>query len=113
MPFESSATLFPLRAASASNRYPVAESPASIPTYSGWIEPLTTPHSPGMRPAFFAIAIVQVAVPTTFTTSPSAIPAPIASQCASNAPTGIGIPARSPIFAAHSALRCPAILSDV
>jgi hypothetical protein len=36
--------------------------------------------------------MTQVAVPTTLTTSPSAMPAPIASQCASKAPTGIGIP---------------------
>jgi hypothetical protein len=42
-----------------------------------------------------------VAVPMTLTMSPSATPAPIASQCASNAPTGIGIPALRPSFDAH------------
>ena len=57
--------------------------------------------------------MMQVDVPTTFTTSPSRIFEPIASQCASNAPTGIGIPARSPSFSAHSAERCPASLSLV
>ncbi len=34
----------------------------------------------------------------TLTTSPSTRPAPIASQCASNAPTGMGMPAASPEF---------------
>ena len=42
------------------------------------------------------IAMMQVEVPTTLTTSPSRHPAPMASQCASNAPTGIGMPARKP-----------------
>ena len=51
-----------------------------------------------------AIAMTHVDVPTTFTTSPSRMLEPIASQCASNAPTGIGIPARNPSFSAHSAL---------
>ena len=57
--------------------------------------------------------MMQVDVPTTFTTSPSRMPDPTASQCASNAPTGIGMPARNPSFSAHSALKCPASLSDV
>src|SRR6266581_4728034 len=57
--------------------------------------------------------MMHVEVPTTLTTSPSLAPAPIASQCASNAPTGIGIPARSPSFSAHSADRWPATLSLV
>ena len=56
---------------------------------------------------------MQVDVPTTLTTSPSFAPAPIASQWASNAPTGIGIPARSPSFCAHSEDKVPAILSEV
>ena len=43
-----------------------------------------------------AMAMMQVEVPTTFTTSPTRQPAPIASQCASNAPTGIGMPAFRP-----------------
>ncbi len=59
------------------------------------------------------IAMMQVEVPTTFTTSPVRAPAPTASQCASNAPTGIGIPARSPSFCAHSGASCPASLSLV
>ena len=58
---------------------------------------------PAPAPSSAAMAMMQVDVPTTFTTSPSRQPAPIASQCASNAPTGIGMPARSPIFSAHSA----------
>jgi len=47
-------------------------------------------------------------VPTTFTTSPSRMLEPMASQCASKAPTGIGIPARRPSASAHSAERMPA-----
>ena len=43
--------------------------------------------------------MMQVEVPITFTTSPSFTPAPMASQCASNAPTGIGIPGAQPKFA--------------
>ena len=46
---------------------------------------------------------MQVEVPTTLTTSPSRTPAPMASQCASKAPTGMGMPARRPSFSAHSA----------
>ena len=38
--------------------------------------------------------MMHVDVPTTFTTSPACTPAPIASQWASNAPTGIGMPSR-------------------
>ena len=53
------------------------------------------------------MAMMQVEVPTTFTTSPSRQPAPIASQCASNAPTGMGIPARRPSFSAHSGAQMP------
>src|ERR1700691_2120829 len=56
---------------------------------------------------------MHVEVPTTFTTSPSRMLHPSASQCASNAPTGIGIPARNPSFSAHSGDRCPEILSLV
>ena len=48
---------------------------------------------------------MHVEVPTTLTTSPSCAPAPIASQCASNAPTGIGMPARRPSFSAHCGAR--------
>ena len=36
--------------------------------------------------------MMQVEVPTTLTTSPLRQPAPMASQCASKAPTGIGMP---------------------
>ena len=39
------------------------------------------------------MAMMQVEVPTTLTTSPSRTPAPMASQCASKAPTGMGMPA--------------------
>ena len=55
--------------------------------------------------------MMHVEVPTTFTTSPVPPPAPIASQCASNAPTGIGIPAFNPSFSAHSAVSVPAIVA--
>ena len=41
-------------------------------------------------------AMMQVEVPTTFTTSPTRQPAPMASQWASKAPTGIGMPACRP-----------------
>ena len=57
--------------------------------------------------------MMQVEVPTTLTTSPSLAPAPMASQCASNAPTGIGIPGRSPSFSAQRGDNVPAILSEV
>ena len=40
-------------------------------------------------------------------------PAPIASQCASNAPTGIGMPGLSPSFSAHSGDNFPASWSEV
>ena len=55
------------------------------------------------------MAMMQVEVPTTLTTSPSRTPAPMASQCASNAPTGMGMPARNRSLAAHSAESRPAI----
>src|SRR5271165_7689823 len=57
--------------------------------------------------------MMQVDVPTTFATSLSCVPAPIASQCASNAPTGIGIPARNPNFSAQYGDSVPVILSEV
>ena len=56
---------------------------------------------------------MQVEVPMTLTTSPRRMLAPIASQCASNAPTGMGMPADRPSASAHFGDRCPAILSDV
>jgi hypothetical protein len=55
------------------------------------------------------IPMMQVEVPMTFTMSSVRQPAPIASQCASNAPTGMGIPALSPSFSAHWGERWPAI----
>ena len=51
-------------------------------------------------------------MPITLTTSPSLIPAPIASQWASNAPTGIGIDCLIPNLAAQSGLNFPAILKE-
>ena len=57
--------------------------------------------------------MMQVEVPTTLTTSPWRTPAPMASQCASKAPTGMGMPARRPSFAAHSGESFPAIWSLV
>ena len=66
-------------------------------------------QTPGIKLTFSATPIMQVEVPTTFTTSPGRTPAPIASQCASNAPTGIGIPGRRPSVAAHDGVKYPAI----
>ena len=54
--------------------------------------PCTTPQTPGTRFTDGVIPMMQVDVPTTFTMSSVRQPAPIASQCASKAPTGIGIP---------------------
>src|SRR5947199_3838245 len=92
---------------------PVADRPASTPVYCGCTLPFTTPHTPGTSCACFVYAMMQVEVPTTLTTSPSLAPAPMASQCASNAPTGIGIPGRSPSFSAQCGDNVPAILSEV
>ena len=71
------------------------------------MDPGTTPHTPGISCGRFAMAMMQVDVPTTFTTSPSLTPAPMASQCASKAPTGMGMPARRPSFSAHSRRQLP------
>src|SRR5580704_3427531 len=110
-PVESCATVLPARCAIALKISPVAESPASTPVFFGCTDPGTTPHTPGISCVESLIAMMHVEVPTTFTTSPVRAPAPIASQCASNAPTGIGIPAFSPSFSAHSAVSVPAIVS--
>ena len=99
-PRESSATGVPARRAIASKMSPVAERPASMPMRSGPGPRHHTAYS-GNQSGFSPMAMMQVDVPTTFTTSPRRTPAPMASQCASNAPTGIGMPARSPSFAAH------------
>src|ERR1700739_4914419 len=112
-PRESSVTLVPARRAMASKISPVADSPASTPVNAGCTLPGTTPQTPGTRVDSFCIAMRQVEVPTTLTTSPSLQPAPIASQCASNAPTGKSVPGRKLIFFAHSGERCPASLSEV
>ena len=45
--------------------------------------------------------------------APSATPAPTASQCASKAPTGIGMPTVSPSCSAHAGHNAPAMDSDV
>src|SRR5882672_8533109 len=92
---------------------PTAESPASIPVRSGCTLPCTTPQTPGTRLTDGVIPIMQVEVPTTFTMSSVPQPAPIASQCASNAPTGIGMPAFNPSCSAHRPDSVPAIWSDV
>ena len=112
-PSESAATVVPARRAIASKMSPVAERPASIPVSAGCTEPGTTPQSPGTHAALSLTAMMQVEVPITLTTSPRRTPAPIASQCASKAPTGIGMPARSPSRSAHAAVRRPAIASEV
>ncbi len=70
--------------------------PASMPVYCGCIEPCTTPHTPGIKSRLArdrhdagggAHDIHDIAL---------ANAGPIASQCASNAPTGTGMPARRP-----------------
>ena len=48
-----------------------------MPVYCGCTLPGTTPHTPGTSVVFFAIAMMHVDVPTTFTTSPSRQPAPM------------------------------------
>ena len=102
-PLRSAATVVPARRAMASKISPVAESPASMPRHSGMDRSLARRRKRReSAPTFRAIAMMQVDVPTTLTTSPIRTPAPIASQCASNAPTGIGMPARRPSFPAHS-----------
>lgn len=92
---------------------PTADSPASIPVRPGWTLPCTTPHTPGTRFVEAVIPMMQVEVPTTFTTSSVRHPATIASQCASKAPTGIGMSAVSPRRSAHCGDSLPAITSDV
>ena len=93
----------PARRAIASKISPVAERPASMPVQLA-DEPSPAPRRTLRESASACslIAMMQVEVPTTFTTSPSRTPAPMASQCASNAPTGIGMPARSPRRSAHA-----------
>ena len=76
---------------------------------AGWTLPGTTPQTPGTSSAFLAMAMMQVEVPTTLTTSPSRQPAPMASQWASKAPTGMGMPAWRPSSAAHFWERWPAM----
>ena len=112
-PSESAATVVPARRAIASKMSPVAESPASIPVSAGCTDPGTTPHRPGTQAAWSLTAMMQVEVPMTLTTSPRRTPAPMASQWASNAPTGIGMPARSPSLSAHAGARRPARRSEV
>ena len=81
---------------------------------AGSTEPGTTPQTPGTRLGFIAIKpMMQVEVPITFTTSPSLTPAPTASQCASKAPTGMGMPGCRPSSFAHMPLRLPAIEFEV
>ena len=83
--------------------------PASMPVRLGSTEPLTTPQRPGIRSARSLMATMQVEVPTMLTTSPRAAPAPRASQWASKAPTGIGMPGLRPMRSAHSGERVPAM----
>ena len=73
-----------------------------MPVRSGCTLPCTTPQTPGTRFTEGVIPMMHVEVPTTFTISSVRQPAPIASQCASKAPTGIGMPAFRPSFSAQS-----------
>ncbi len=84
-----------------------------MPVCFGWTLPATTPQTPGTRLTEGVMPMMQVEVPMTLTTSSQRQPAPIASQCASKAPTGMGIPARKPSFSAHCGERFPAIWSEV
>ena len=106
-------TSVPARAAIALKMSPTAESPASIPVRKGCTLPGTTPQTPGTSFTEGLIPIMHVDVPMTFTISSVRHPAPIASQCASKAPTGMGIPAGSPNFAAQAEQSWPAIWSEV
>ena len=92
---------------------PTAERPASIPVRLGCTLPCTTPQTPGTSFTDGVMPIMQVDVPTTLTISSLRQPAPMASQCASKAPTGMGMPAFKPSCSAHSADRCPARWSEV
>src|SRR5271155_531728 len=109
MPVLNVFTSVPTREAIALKISPTAERPASIPVRCGWTLPITTPQTPGTRFTDGVIPIMQVEVPTTFTMSSVLQPAPMASQCASNAPTGIGIPDFNPSFSAQNADSVPAI----
>ena len=86
---------------------PTAERPASIPVRCGCTLPCTTPQTPGTRFGDGVIPMMQVEVPTTLTMSSVRQPAPMASQCASKAPTGIGMPALRPSFSAQCGERRP------
>jgi len=92
---------------------PTAERPASMPVHLGCTLPWTTPQTPGTRRTEGVIPIMQVEVPTTLTMSSLRQPAPIASQCASKAPTGMGMPAFKPSCFAQSADKWPARRSEV
>src|SRR5580700_10161414 len=92
---------------------PTAERPASMPVRCGCTLPCTTPQTPGTKLTDGVMPMMHVEVPTTFTISSVRQPAPMASQCASNAPTGIGIPGFNPSFSAHNGDSLPAILSEV
>src|SRR5580704_7286077 len=92
---------------------PTAERPASMPVRWGCTLPCTTPQTPGTKLTDGVMPMMHVEVPTTFTISSVRQPAPMASQCASNAPTGIGIPACNPSFSAQKTESFPAIWSDV
>ena len=64
---ERSGTVVPARRAMASKMSPVAERPASMPTYAGCTDPGTTPQTPGTRSGCRLIAMMQVEVPMTLT----------------------------------------------
>ena len=79
--------------------------PSDLATY------ISDTDLPALRsqPGFSLIAMMQVEVPMTLTTSPRPTPAPTASQWASSAPTGIGMPGDNPSRSAHEGLSRPAI----
>ncbi len=79
-----------------------------MPVREGCTLPCTTPHTPGTSVTEGVMPMMQVEVPTTFTISSVRQPAPIASQWASKAPTGMGMPALSPSLSAHSGESRPA-----
>ena len=109
----SAATVEPARRAMAAKTSPTADIPASMPTCAGSTDPGTTPQTPGTSVCLSLRPMMQVEVPMTLTTSPRRMLAPMASQCASKAPVGMGIPAVRPNSFAHFSDRWPAILSEV
>ncbi len=111
---DKAATAVPARLAIASKMSPVADNPASTPVFDGWIDPGTTPQTPGMSEVASANRhnagrgsdhVDDIARPATRTDS---IPVRI-----ERARQESESPARRPSRDAHSAESSPAMLSEV